>query len=402
MYDKGKNIFFFIIMMYSGGGSSFYNSQPGIIALFLISLIIMFFNDIKLNNNIAKISAVWIFYVILVTLRNQEFNSFHAFRILSYIITSYIIFKLYYKDFGYRYEKLIVNLALISILFYLWESLSKSSLLTIAEKIDISMGLRGDYHILVYSLTTDLYSTFLHRNYGFCFEPGPYSIYLNVAIYFNIMHRGLNFKNNRNFWVLFITLLTTLSTTGYITFSAMILYFMNKSNIGLRKYIYIAIIFLGFFYIFFNYDFMLNKIITTYNDQLYVEENLASANKAGKYASAGRVGGAILAYKDFQNYPLLGTGGLTALSVAKEGTGLAIINGWALTLSQYGFFGIVVVFLGLKKTSAYFAQQYASKFRYGLLVVLGLSMVSFSYFSQIMLFIFIFIGIFNLNLKAKS
>lgn len=399
-----KDLYFFFLIIFTGIASSFYRSKEGVITLLFISLLMMLFYKVKLGKSIVNIVLIWLMYVFIVTVRNQTLNPYHAFKIFAFIIVGYIIFKLYHHDFEMRYENTLVFLAVVSLLFFSWEIISKSTLLNFARQYDVSMGLRGDFNIILYSITPRGTGISFPRNHGFCFEPGPFSIYLNIAIFFNLMRNKMKLKNNRNFWILLVTMFTTQSTTGVIGLFAMYVYMMRKSLVGAKKYFYIILIIGSFIYALFSFDFMLDKLVATYEGQKNIEGIIAVSDSASRSQSAGRVGGFLLALEDFKSYPLFGIGGLSSLSERSLGGGvsLGIINGWAATLSGYGLFGIFITFFGLKKTSKYYAEKFNMANKYALLILLSLSLVSFNFTSQIILFYLVMLGYFNKDIKYNK
>lgn len=85
-------------------------------------------------------------------------------------------------------------------------------------------------------------NTQFRRNFGIFYEPGMYSVFLILALYFSLFRTKLNFKK---IGALLIALATTLSTSGYICAIGLIVAFLlNKQNYSrkAKKHIVILII----------------------------------------------------------------------------------------------------------------------------------------------------------------
>ena len=78
----------------------------------------------------------------------------------------------------------------------------------------------------------------IRRNIGFTWEPGKFACWVLIGLFINLIrHKFIFFpyKKNKNFYILFITLLTTLSTTGYSIIAILILFVLiNKKSTSLK------------------------------------------------------------------------------------------------------------------------------------------------------------------------
>ncbi|MFW5803755.1 MAG: O-antigen ligase family protein, partial [bacterium] len=323
--------------------------------------------------------------------------------------------KLFYYDLQVKFEKYVTCFALISLFFIVWQTLYPYSILHIANKLDISgmynttrPGSGFTYNNFIIYTTAYRPEYFFQRNAGFCWEPGPFSIYLNIAIFLNLMRTNKKLKNNFALYILFVALLTTQSTTGILAFSLMILYLFYYDFKGKNKYLYILFFIYIFVYIFFNVDFMYEKIVNLIEGGKNIEDTLQRAWQNKARYSGGRFGGAYIAWQDLKNYPFFGIGGSSALSYGylDEGVGVAIISGLSSIISTYGLYGIIFYIFFTFKSSIYLAGKFKSNLKYGLFVIILISSLSFSLHSQVMLFTFIFYAAFvdeNMKqIKQKS
>jgi hypothetical protein len=391
-----KNLYFIFVLLFSGLATSFYRSQEGIITLFIVTVIVMIIFNLKITRQYIYVLLGWLLYSILVTIVNQSFHDFFIARHFVFFTVAYTIYQVYKDYFFERFERHITFFAAVSLVFVLWESFHPTSLLTISRTIDISgdpfFRIKDIYNNFLIYTTTYRPEHFLQRNSGFCWEPGPFSIYLNIAIYLNLVRTNKKLKNNKALYILFIALLTTQSTTAILAFGLMILHLFYHDIKSINKNLYVVMAAGIFIYVFFTVDFMYEKILDLIESGKNIEDTIYRAWKIGKSYSGGRFGGFYIAWQDFKNYPLFGTGGSSALSYGylDEGVGVAIINGLASVMSTYGIYGLFFYLYFGFKSSLYLANRFKSNLKYGLFIIMMISSFSFSLHGQIMLFTFVF------------
>lgn len=81
------------------------------------------------------------------------------------------------------------------------------------------------YHNAIFSIVSD--STYVTRNFGIFWEPGAYSIYLNVALYFELFENKFDL---RRVILLAVTILSTLSTLGIVCMAILFCAFLTTDN----------------------------------------------------------------------------------------------------------------------------------------------------------------------------
>jgi len=81
------------------------------------------------------------------------------------------------------------------------------------------------YHNAIFSIVSD--STYVTRNFGIFWEPGAYSIYLNVALYFELFENKFDL---RRVILLAATILSTLSTLGIVCMAILFCAFLTTDN----------------------------------------------------------------------------------------------------------------------------------------------------------------------------
>ena len=313
-----KIIYFTFIVLFSGFATAFYRSQEGIISLFFFTILMMLIYRIKIDIKLVKVIVIWLVYVALTTIRNRYFADFFAFRHIVFFLTAYTIIHLYKGKLFIMFEKWIYVLAIISLFFWIWQIIDFSSLNSFMQITDVGgleSSTKKSLHNLVYTRHFAYAETLIPRNCGFAWEPGPFSVFLSIAIFFNFLRTNYILKGNLTFIILLVALLSTQSTTGFLIFGVLILYLISTKK-KIYKYIYFILIVLLFGFLFFRLEFMYNKIIELMESGQNVDIHLQRMRSLGYSSSVGRFGGLILAFEDFKNYPLLGIGGHSILSIS--------------------------------------------------------------------------------------
>lgn len=87
------------------------------------------------------------------------------------------------------------------------------------------------------------------RNSGFCWEAGQFASMIVLALTFHLLRTKEKFYKNKSFWILLAGLITTFSTTGFVTFGVLLLFktVFGKVSFG-KRIAYIAV--LGTLYMF--------------------------------------------------------------------------------------------------------------------------------------------------------
>lgn len=180
------------------------------------------------------------------------------------------------------------------------------------------------------------------RNAGPFWEPGAFQGYLSVALLFILNERRFN-KNYIKIAVLTITLLTTMSTTGYIILFILFIYFIYLINkhykVIEKKNIlgYLAIILI----------LLIIPIIILSSDTIWSKFSNENGSFVARYIDLTQ------GYKLIFDHPIIGYGIMSEdLDVAQELLGMAgNSSGFIAVLSYFGlFFGsiyLILIYRGL-------------------------------------------------------
>ena len=139
------------------------------------------------------------------------------------------------------------------------------------------------------------------RNCGPFWEPGAFACYLILVplLYVDNL-KSFILNNGKKVITLFIALITTISTTGYICLFAIILYyFMAESkNKFITYFVYLPFALVGIFYAYSKLDFMSSKI---------EEQAEASIEKEGDFSNT-RMGSLLFDLYYIEKHPFTGNG----------------------------------------------------------------------------------------------
>jgi len=265
------------------------------------------------------------------------------------LFIGYAIYRLV-KNFPLVYVRAMFYLAILSLVLYVSREISSfsgfdiMSVLGPLEKIFGMLESRASFKLLLHTFPKTIGNQ--HRNAGMFWEPGAFAGYLILALIFlAFLKNDLPKPGYRRYlFILSGTLLTTLSTTGFIAFMLVpLLHYDWHSHSKLHTigrflvgiYLVIPLLVGGFLYAYNNIHFLKEKIST----QLYSLE----VRKTGWHR--GRVGSLIFDMEYIQRRPLTGWGlhSQTRYSLhpwMEESEGMG--NGMSDFTAKFGISGMVI------------------------------------------------------------
>ena len=222
-----SDYFYAIMVIMLSGNPVFSTGSYG--ALFVTFIVILFLSYKKeISRAFVNIRVTIIFGVLLIQYFIQlvVFDSYSVNSILSLVsnlVISLIVAVHFKNKFIYLYVKIIYGFAVISLGFYfiflIFPDLYYFTLNNIAPYFELPGSSAGySYHnnILIYTFATaPTQNIFDYRNAGPFWEPGAFSIYLNIAILINIYVLRKNWISIKNI-ILLIAVLTTYSLAGWL------------------------------------------------------------------------------------------------------------------------------------------------------------------------------------------
>ena len=365
---KFDYFFVFVLIVYAGRGTSFVRSIEtwdnyfGLIFVLVLTLSYGIYTKVRLSKSLIFLLIGYVFYFLLLSIKCGEFH-YRFFGIyLTYFLISYVAVRSLGVSFFYVYEKIVYQLAKISIFLWLFLILFPGIVYDIIGNLSFLETGTENIHsnIFVYTLNTsnladgvafNLGPIKIYRNAGFSWEPGAFAVMIILAILTNFARKKFAFKNNPELLVLVLALITTFSTTGYGLFLLLILYFVVNQNLR-NKIILIPLIFvLGLYFL--TLPFMLDKIVNT--SKRDTDSILRSSILYGIKQTPQRLNSFIIDFQDFLNNPVLGYGGhQDSRWTVQLGAEVSTISGIGKVFAQFGSVGVLFFFVCLILSSKFF------------------------------------------------
>lgn len=360
--ERSRNLYFFFVVLFSGAALTFFRSHEGLILLWFIGLILFRRETYYTSPKLILALAIWMGYFIVNTFLIRSFHPFFMFTYIAQIMIAYWLLSHYKQDIFKKYEDVIYYLTIISLIFYVFQVIFPSQLYSLFKIIDLSQNPfpNRDYaSIGLYTYRVDGLFSMFPRNPGFCWEPGPFSSYVVLALFINIARNGVQLIDKKRLLVFLIAIISAQSTTSFVILLVIILWYFwahykNKSFVIIAVPLALAIV----VYMFISIPWLQEKIITESTQN--VEDVLHHAQIAGNSHAPGRFASWQLRWQDFKNHPIAGFGGNTKLQTGYLGEDniVAAINGLGTILGKYGMIGSVLFLLLVFKTGKWLSKHY--------------------------------------------
>jgi len=236
----------------------------------LLTAILLWRNPITFRcRNLFIVLGLFLIWAALILFKYNAFTATADFSYMFFffyaIIIAYIHIRVYKRNLFYIYEQIMVLAAIISIPFWLLNTL----LFGIVEPAFLPETAIGYNVFYLYNWASASFENveelFLitMRNSGFSWEPGRFAIMLDLALYVNLSRKGVKLSSNLNLIFILLALATTQSTTGYIIAIILFILFSFKKN-GKGVLVLIGTLIFSFF-ILTRLDFMMEKVVNQMN-----------------------------------------------------------------------------------------------------------------------------------------
>lgn len=245
-------------------------------------------------------------YAILMAFHVFLFENFFLQRFVAFlgrILLAYLVVSLISGNFDVIYVKILKFFSIVSLLIYSSLLLNPDFILQVGTYIwyqvdKLQLVPFDSPHIILYTFKTDTqFEGYFLRNSGPFWEPGGFSVFLNIAIIFNtIREKRVLTKLN----VLFsLVLLTTQSTGGILTYFFFLLCYLIFVTKSYSIILTIPIFVVLFYIAYTRFDFLNVKV----SDEVeYSIENNSSNKRRTRLVSA------IEDLETIRKYPLTGIG----------------------------------------------------------------------------------------------
>lgn len=393
--SKWKMILFLILVLFMGKGCNYFieiDPRVNIIGtlLLVIPLLVVMAKEKSYefeSNKIFGIIVVYIMWYAYHLFSDVESPLYQGLKLLSLLIFAFITIKFYSYHIAEYFEHIVVRLTLLALVLWFVEIVIGPATMGAMAPFDNYMHIYSKSFGLYSVLTTfDAQTAFLGlpRNCGFCWEPGQFASLIVLALTFNVLRQNGSIIKSRNFLILTIGLLSTFSTTGFITFAVLIFLKTIFANVSVLQRIVYSMLLIGVFLVAMDLPFMRDKIerqsdfgdFYTNTANLYIGE-------AG-HRTVERFEGMYLSWLNLKDNPWLGFGPLTENStMAREFPLLIISNGNVNPLAMLGLLLGVPFFLLFYKGTSQLTSILGENKKYILFVVFMFFSVSYNYMFEI-------------------
>jgi hypothetical protein len=353
----------------------------------VLTVILLYKHPLAFNNSNFKIIIgvllVWSFVQIMVKHQYTP-KSFANYLYYLYAITiAYIHVRIYKRKMFYLYEDVMVKLSLLSLIIWIFTNIAPGLAMQVASLFPKTSHGYNFLYLIHWISPYGRHVTYgLTRNAGCSWEPGRFAIMVCLALLINFYRKGTSFKNNKNGIVLLLSLLTTMSTTGYVLGFVLYAYMYIK---GIKHVIIFTIIGIPIFYLAYQLEFVGEKI----ESKMKVEETVehieetyswSEQNADGTLAySMDRFPSMVFEFENFIHDPIIGYGAnvLDSYFMRTRTKMIGFTGGLVTMLSKFGiiFGGFLLYILFL--SSPRISSVLHSKKKYGILICMVLSMVSY-------------------------
>lgn len=320
--------------------SAFYlvNTQTGtvrmLIDLFAILLLILIKDRITINR--TSTSIVLIMFLIsllsgLITLAMKQTIIIIVAIAIGWLFTNIVS----YSDFKNLYTRIMFFLAFFSLITFAVSVVAPQLVLLLPQIVRQGGG--ANYYNALFSVICN--STYVSRNYGIFWEPGAFSIFLNIALFIELFHQNASIKNVA---VLCLAILSTLSTLGIACMLALVIGYTSQRKTFVRKGI-------KKFILFFMFCFVLYLIIDGEEFIFHALGKLKINDGKINTSTAVRINAFVYMGKAFLSSPIWGIGYTKFLNIQESYcSGMATFTFMNL-LATYGLIGGILPIIGCFK-----------------------------------------------------
>jgi hypothetical protein len=240
----------------------------------------------KCSSDILKLLIVTFILLNLVIHTNGSFN-LNDVRglLLNNFIFIYIIFQAYKKQFVKDYINIICFLAAISLLGFTIQVIDKGYVLrtilpnlSLKSSFPINLGDLGEVRGgLLYVFNNGIHK---NRNSGVYPEPGMYQFFLNIGLYFLLfVCKEIVNKNRIVYMIILIgTILTTQSTTGYISLIIILSLYITQRHINTKAKAQLIVLFAVLSCLIFATPALSSKVMNVINSKIRITGGTSNIN----------------------------------------------------------------------------------------------------------------------------
>jgi len=258
-----KYLLFIYILAISSWEYFYRVSNTAVYLLFPIALFLSVYYRKRINTGVLFLLPFVAIFISQVILYSIPYH--FPITLFVRLFTIYLVASIIGKELIYITINSIKFIAVISLVFYvlLHFDFTNNLFLQLSENFN-NLGSMPETvvdwpNFMIYTITPKPDDFFLYRNSGPFREPGLYVIFLNIALFLNMLLTR-EIINKINF-VLVVSVISTFSTTGYLVILLIFLFFIGTSKkLSIIKKVIMLIFVLGLIPIVYSLPFVGDKI----------------------------------------------------------------------------------------------------------------------------------------------
>ncbi|WP_374264528.1 hypothetical protein [Zoogloea sp.] len=372
-----------VLILLSGLATRLFRGVEVTLVLFAFSFAYLLRKNSVFDKRYLIACFVWFSYVVFSYIKYPGENYFWPFLYFCNLTIVFAVVRFYGEDFFRVYSSVMYYVSAYSLFLFGFQLLSVDAMYSIWSAFDMSGSLFDKpytyyAHTLFYTIHQfrDV-SKGVPRNAGFCWEPGVFSCFIVMAIYFQLVCDSYKVDRSKlRYLVFFIALLTTQSTTG-LTGALVVFvgYLLNLRRESRGKYmIFALLIALPLAVVL---PEQLDKIEEQLSEDLAEQVLMIDASEHEK--GLGRFQSIYILAIDFLDNPILGVGANRESTwVSRMGIDANPTSGIGNMVATYGMFLMLPFLLVLAASSKAVAARAGGRAGFVLFVVMIVLGFSFS------------------------
>ena len=384
----------FILTIYAGGATTFVRSLGtweeinGVLFINLIIISFAIYKKIKFDKRFFILVISWVIYNLLLSFKYEVIHPRFFFLYLNYFLICFVIIKTLKYKFFILFERAVVFLAFIGLVFWFLQNINPSLIDTLSGFLSFSSPATNNvgYNMIIYTVSSSEFLSNLYlinfegfsvvRNCGFAWEPGAFSIFLGIGLFINLIKNRFRLYNLAAV-IMILALLSTFSTTGYLMLFLNLLFYLINVNIRYSLVIFLPLLLL------LSSSIVYDRLNTYFIEDIElgfearVGEAIDKSKQYDKKYTLQRVTSFYIDIIDFSRNPILGSGGETSDRwINTLGANVVSISGIGKIFSKFGLVGFLFFFTGMYKSSSNLARINGCKGKFilmGLLLILSIS-----------------------------
>jgi hypothetical protein len=402
----------FVMIIYGGKANSlvesgsFKDNIVGFLLPVILGTILIIRWKVKIDQNFYLLIFGFFIYFIAIALKTGEIHPSFFLHYSFKFFAAYAVIKCLKSNLFRIYEYLLYYLAIVGLFMWIVQiGLGGDTLYSLFNKIpgmaSFSFVTGTGATVIFYSVQPVINAVVnlaIPRNCGFAQEPGSFAVYLCLALFINLFITNSEKNSKLRFWILVVALISTQSTTGYVIFTLIIVFYILSKNLSKILLVFpfaiVAMIYMS------TLPFMSNKIVTLLTETNTLDQLIIRSFNAEDTFTPQRFTSFVITFRDFQDNPILGLGPDNEDSwLNKIGARISPISGIGNLLAQFGLVGFLFFIISSIRSSFFFAKHfnYTGKF----LLFFIILFISISY-SLVMLPVIMIFWLFRLFTPEKS